>query len=485
LTIVTADRPPALPESYAAIVVGTGFASSFFLLEYLRHAGPRARILVLERGGRTDPAESLKRRSNFDLRFDDLIVNRTPQKPWIQNIAFGGGSCWTGNTPRMHPNDFRTKSLYGVGVDWPLDYDALEPYFLRVERAMGIAGGEAGPYPRSAPYPFPAHRLNAFDEALARKYPGQHIALPSARSSSVKTGRPVCCASGVCSVCPVSAKFQVNLHMADLYQDPRITLLLEAEVQRVEIEGGRVVGVQYRQGGQELRAQGDLVAVGAHAIMTPYILLRSGLQDRALGHYLNEQMGREVEIELDGIDNYGDGQAVNRLGTMFVDGAFRKDRPGCLIESWNIPWLRAERGRWRQRAVVKVVFEDLPAFDNRVGVAAEDPGKPEVHYPAISPYLKAGYDALPRMIEELLRGLPVESFRVVPREGNLGGSAHIQGTTRMGIDPGDSVVDRDLRHHRYRNLLVLGSGTFPTCMAANPTLILSALSMRAAERLFA
>src|SRR6185436_18722780 len=55
------------PAGYAAIVVGTGFASSFFLLEYLRHAGPHARVLVLERGGRTDPATSLKRRSNFDL----------------------------------------------------------------------------------------------------------------------------------------------------------------------------------------------------------------------------------------------------------------------------------------------------------------------------------------------------------------------------------------------------------------------------------
>jgi choline dehydrogenase-like flavoprotein len=479
--VITASTP----ADHTAIIVGTGFASTFFLLEYLRHAGPRARVLVLERGGRTDPAMNLKRRSNFDLRFDDLIVNRTPQKPWIQNIAFGGGSCWTGNTPRMHPSDFRTKSLYGVGIDWPLDYAMLEPYYQRVERAMGIAGGESGPYPRSAPYPFPAHRLNAFDEAMARKYPGQHIAFPSARSSSVKTGRPLCCGSGVCPVCPVSAKFQVNLHMAHLYDDPRITLLLQAEVERVEIEGGRVVGVQYRRDGKELRARSELVVVGAHAIMTPYILLRSGLQDRALGRYLNEQLGRNVELELDGMDNYGGGQAVTGLGTMFIDGPFRSSRPGCLIESWNVPWLRAERGRWRQRALLKVVFEDLPSFDNFVGVAREDPGKPEIHYPALSPYMKAGQDAIPRLIAELIRGLPVESFRVVPEGDNLGGEAHIQGTTRMGVDPENSVVDRDLRHHRHRNLLVLGSSTFPTCPAANPTLTLSALAMRAAERLFA
>ena len=482
---MAADRRTVPPEGFAAIVVGTGFASSFFLLEYLRHAGPGARVLVLERGGRTDPATSLKRRSNFDLRFDDMIVNRTPQKPWVQNIAFGGGSCWTGNTPRMHPSDFRTKSLYGVGVDWPLDYATLEPYYQRVERAMGISGGEAGPYPRSAPYPFPAHRFNAFDEVLARKYPGQHIAFPSARSSSVATRRPVCCGSGVCPVCPVSAKFQVNLHMADLFADPRVTLLLHAEVERVEIEGGRVVGVHYRKDGQELRARAELVAVGAHAIMTPYILLRSGLDDRVLGRYLNEQMGRDIELELDGVENYGGGQAVTGLGTMHLDGAFRSERAGFLIESWNVPWLRAERGRWRQRALLKAVFEDLPSFDNFVGVAREDPSKPELHYPALSPYMKAAEAALPRLIEELVRGLPVESFRIVPREGHLGTAPHIQGTTRMGTDPGDSVVDRDLRHHRHRNLLVLGSGTFPTCPAANPTLTLAALSMRAAERLFA
>jgi choline dehydrogenase-like flavoprotein len=481
---MASDRSTASVESHTAIIVGTGFASSFFLLEFLRHAKPGDRVLVLERGGRTDPAESLRRRSNFDLRFDDMIVNRTPQKPWVQNIAFGGGSCWTGNTPRFHPNDFRTKTLYGVGMDWPLSYDELEPYYARTELAMGIAGGEAGPYRRSSPYPFPAHRMNAFDEVLARKYPGQYIAFPNARSSSVKTGRPVCCASGVCPTCPISAKFQVNLHLTDLYADPRVTLRLHANVERLEIEGGKVTGVQYRHDGRVQRARGDLVAVGAHAIMTPYILLRSGLTDPALGRYLNEQNSRNVQIDLVGIDNFGGGTAVTGLGTMFMDGEFRKTRAGCMVEAWNVPWMRAERGRWRQRAAIKLIFEDLPSADNTVRVSAEDETKPEIHYPALSPYLQAGLDAVPRLVEELLRGLPVEGFRVLPHEG-LGGEAHIQGTTRMGTSAADSVVDRDLRHHRHRNLVVLGGGTFPTCPAGNPTLTLSALAMRAAERLFA
>ena len=349
--------------------------------------------------------------------------------------------------------------------------------------AMGIGGSSIGPYPRSKPYPFPPHPFNAFDELIAKKHSGLHIPLPSARSSSIATKRPLCCGNGVCSLCPIGAKFQVDLHMAGLYQDPRITLLLEAEVERVDVQAGRIAGVQYRREGREQYAHAELAVVGAHAIMTPFILLRSGITDRALGRYLNEQISIEVLLDLDGVDNYGGGQAVSGLGLMFLDGAFRKERPGCLVESWNVPWLRAERGRWRQRAYIQFVFEDIPSFDNYVGVASEDRAKPEIYYPKHSTYMQAGLGSVNRLVEELIRGLPVESYTIPPLEG-LGGAAHIQGTTRMGADPAQSVVDRDLRHHSIRNLIVLGSGTFPTCMAANPTLTLSALAMRAADRLF-
>jgi choline dehydrogenase-like flavoprotein len=473
----------ARDESYSLIVVGTGFASTFFLLEYLKHAPKNARVLVLERGRRLDPMEKLRRRATSDMSFDDMIVNRTPQKQWLQNISFGGGACWTGTTPRMHPNDFRMRTLYGVSFDWPLTYDDIEPYYVRAERLMGIGGANEGPYPRSAPYPFPAHRMSTFDELLAKKYPGQHIPLPSARSSSIATGRPICCANGVCSICPIGAKFQVDLHMADLYTDPRITLRLEANVQRVDIQAGQVAGVQYLKDGQEQYARTEFAAVGAHAIMTPYILLRSGLKDRALGRYLNEQIAVDVQIDLAGVNNFDGGQQVSALGLMFLDGPFRSKVPGCLVESWNVPWLRAERGRWRQRAFIMFGLEDIPSYDNYVGIAGEDPSKPEVYYPRHSDYMRAGFAAVGARVEELIKGLPVESYYVEPQHG-LGGSAHIQGTTRMGTDPAESVVDSDQRHHSVRNLMVLGGSVFPTCHAANPTLTLSALSLRAAERLF-
>ncbi len=471
------------PESFGLVLVGTGFASSFFLREYLKHAKPDERILVLERGHRIDLATRLTKRITSRLRFDSLIVNRTHEKNWIQNIAFGGGTCWTGNVPRFHPNDFKTKTLYDRGVDWPLTYEDLEPYYVMVEEEMGIAGATEGPYPRSKPYPCPPHAFNALDRLLKKKYGALHIHLPSARSSDPKrTNRPQCCGNGACSTCPVSAKFQVDLHMNEVYQDPRVTLRLESEVERLEITGDRVTGVHYRPDRKEAFVKCDLAAVGAHAIMTPFILLRSGLTDRALGRYLNEQIGILVRLDLGNVENFDGGQAVTGLNLAFLDGALRKERAGCLVENWNLPWLRAEQGRWRHRGFWKFVFEDVPAFENSVTLSSE-PEKPAVFYPKHSDYMKAGIASVRSMVVELSRDLPVEGFSVDTLEG-LGGSAHIQGTTRMGNDPADSVVDRYLRHHRVRNLLALGAGAFPTCPAGNPTLSLAALSMWAANHLF-
>jgi choline dehydrogenase-like flavoprotein len=280
----------------------------------------------------------------------------------------------------------------------------------------------------------------------------------------------------------VSSKFQIDLHMNELYADPRVTLLLESEVDRLEIAADRVVGVHYRSDGKEQFARCELGAVGAHAIMTPFILLRSGLTDRALGHYLNEQIGVLVTLNLTGVDNFDGGQAVTGLNLTFLDGPSRRTQAGCLVENWNLPWLRAEKDRWRQRAYWKFVFEDEPAFENAVTLS-DQAGKPAVHYPKHSPYMSAGLSSVPKMVDELARGLPVEDYSVHQMEG-LGGSAHIQGTHRMGNDPKDSVVDRYLRHHRVRNLLALGGGAFPTCPAGNPTLSLSALSVWAARHLF-
>jgi len=314
---------PPDTESYQLVLVGTGFASTFFLVEYLRRAEPGARILVLERGRRIPYARKVATGHSSDVAFDGLILNRTPQKPWVQAIGFGGSTCWTGTTPRPHPSDFESRTRYGVGDDWPIGYDDLEPFLGEAEDLMGIAGSSEGPFPRSRPYPAPAHLLNAFDRALAEKYPGQHLPMPSARSSGAVTGRPTCCTTNQCSTCPIGAKFQIDLHLPHVYEDPRVTLRLESNAQRLDIQGGRVVGAHYEEPGGARYVRCDLAAVGAHAIFTPHILLRSGLSDYALGRYLSESFSQTVQVDLAGLDSLDGSQALSGLGVMFHDGEHR------------------------------------------------------------------------------------------------------------------------------------------------------------------
>ena len=64
-----------------------------------------------------------------------------------------------------------------------------------------------------------------------------------------------------------------------------------------------------------------------------------------------------------------------------------------------------------------------------------------------------------------------------------GGAGHIMGTYRMGDDPKTSVVNSWQQSHDHPNLYLVGSGTFPTVGTANPTLTLSALALRTAERI--
>lgn len=80
----------------------------------------------------------------------------------------------------------------------------------------------------------------------------------------------------------------------------------------------------------------------------------------------------------------------------------------------------------------------------------------------------------------MLAPLPVEGFVI---QGLWESGAHILGTTVMGTDPAVSVLDPDLVHHVVRNLVVLGSGAFPTAAPANPTLTLVALALRSADRI--
>ncbi len=473
-----------MPDSqYDVIIVGTGFASSFFLHRLLARSSPTLRVLVLERGEMV-PHAGFKGSGGGEVttRSNRAYVNRTPEKEWNFLLTFGGGSnCWYACTPRMLPDDFVLRSRFGVGVDWPVSYEELEPYYCDAEDLMQVAGpSDNSPFPRSRPYPQPPHRMNAVDRLFDQHFPGELFIQPAARPTRNTANRPACCGNGVCNQCPIDSKFTVLNELRTYYADPRVELRLGAAVQAVETTGGVASGVRYVDDqGTEQVAGGDLVVLGANAIFNPHILLRSGLGHPELGRGLGEQVGTEVILHLDGVDNFG--------GSTWVIGHWyglhgpetRRERAAALIELGNYPKLRDERGKWRQISFLRVIFEDLRGPDNTVTVDPDNPMRPVVDFRSISSYAQRGLDALPGTLERRLAGLPIENMIIAPKPFRT--ESHIMGSAVMGNDPRTSVVDRYGMHHTVRNLMVLGGSMFPTMATANPSLTISALALRAAD----
>ncbi|HEY0946200.1 MAG TPA: GMC family oxidoreductase [Opitutaceae bacterium] len=476
-------QSPSAESKFDLIVIGSGFGSLFFIEGALQRR-PNLRILVLERGRHNPAAWQVEHGVNSDV--DPRTTFRVPKghKPvWNFTIGVGGGTnCWFAQTPRFHPSDFRLWTRYGVGRDWPLDYDELEPFYVAAERKMAVAGSPdmARILPRSEPFPLPEHRLTTVDEIMRRAQPDFHVPIATARASIHTAERTRCCATARCWLCPVNAKFNFDNGFASLLTDPRIEFRTTAEVTHLEHAGGAVKAVVYRSGGREHRVSGELFVLGANGIHSPAILLRSGLDHPLTGCGVHEQLGYSVEVFLDGVNNFDGGTITTGLNYSLYDGDFRREHANALIYFEN-RWphgLRKEFGRWRQIAPLTIAVEDLPQDENRVTLDSD--GMPVVHHARHSDYGERGVKRSREQLERVLAPLPVERIEF---RGMRDTESHIQGSLRMGHNRATSVVDAHQVHHDARNLVVVGSAVFPTGPTANPSLTVAALSLRCAAHL--
>lgn len=476
-------------KKFDLIVVGTGFASSFFLKKYLEKSPLRAKVLVLERGILYPHYQRLKsKRGNGEQAFQNAenfrhtYINENPEKHWVFDPNFGGSSnCWTGCVPRFMPNDFQMKSAYGVGADWPITYDELESYYTEAEEIMAISGPDETPFPKSKKYPLPPHVLSTVDEVLHKRHGSLYISQPSARATSSTGTRGICCSSAVCRLCPVDSKFTIENTLQSIYKDPRVELIYEAQVAGLELQDNIAKSVTYYKNNKEHTVSGEVIVLGANAIFNPHILLNSGDKNANTGIGLTEQRGIFADLLLENFNNVGGHSIITANGFMMYDGQHRKKHAGCLIENINVPFIRNENGKWRQIARFKFIYEDLPSELNKVEKSG-DLLIPKVNYSSHTDYVDKAFNELRGNIEKYFSCLPLED--IIINEEFEKTEFHICSTTRMSNDAKTGVIDRNLIHHQYRNVIVLGSSAFPTITPANPTLTLSALSLMSADNVF-
>ena len=438
-------------QTYDLVLVGSSFASGFFLYEYLKTAPQNAKVLVLEKGSHNTHQWQLKHQKNSERNnHETYITQGLDYKTWGFTLGFGGSSnCWTGCCPRQLENDFRLKTKYGVGRDWPISYSDLEPYYAEVENFMGMAGPNNWDLaPRSTKYPLPAHRLTLPEETLVNHYKGLYYPQSTARPSRSFKNRPKCCSSGLCRLCPIDSVFTIQNSMMEVYGDNRVDIVTNATVDHLNTENNQVKSATYIKDGQEHEVHGNLFALGANGIFNPYILQKSGFKDEFLGRRIHEQVSTWVGFDLAGIKNYQGSTTITGQGFMWYDGDHRKEYGACLTEyDNNIRQLRPEHGRWTERMYIQFIVEDLPLDDNRV---IYDPSvdKPIVSFQKHSEYGMKGLEKIFDYADEIAGILPVEKLYFddnfkkhrIPRSTE----AHIQGSVVMGKDPKTSVVDENL-----------------------------------------
>jgi choline dehydrogenase-like flavoprotein len=339
--------------------------------------------------------------------------------------------------------------------------------------------------------------------------------VPNARNSEPYDGASPCVGYGTCKpVCPSGAKYTAERHVEKAVA-AGARVVDRAPVQRLEHDeaGERVTAAVYATpDGTERRQPADQFVVAAGGVETPRLLLlsssstypdglanSSGLVGRYFMDHLFAGMGgrydaptRQNHVGFNTSEShqfYDDEQPVEGVKLEFLNYA----GPSPVVEAtraetWGDDLLSRLRDSYGTHIALGALVEQFPRADNYVGLdesRTDDHGNPvpEVHW-SVDDRTKRALDRANEIQRRILEELGVDPEWTVGPE-NTGPAFHHMGTTRMGTDPADSVVDADCRTHDLGNLWIAGSSVFPTGGAMNPTLTIAALSLRLAETLAA
>ena len=239
-------------------IIGSGISAAIVADKLARTT--TATIVVVEAG---DEAPSLGQRPALRERYlsygespwpNDHLDGYEMQGPLQSRSMQVGGLAmhWGGVTPRWSPEDFRTRSMFGVGTDWPISYDELDPYYQEAERLLGVSGEQGPPAmdPRGAPFPMPAIPLT--HNLLQLQKWASHAGIttwsqPSAKNSRPYDGRSECCRNDTCTpICPIGAKYSPDFTWRRLRASNRVTLYPRTLVRRLVLDDGssRIVGAE-------------------------------------------------------------------------------------------------------------------------------------------------------------------------------------------------------------------------------------------------
>ncbi|SHJ22798.1 GMC oxidoreductase [Pseudozobellia thermophila] len=548
-------------NTFDAIVVGTGISGGWAAKELCENG---LKTLVLERGrmvrhvvdyptmhldpwdlpnaGKTSAKikekypkqsrwgfdETTRHFFNDDSKYD---YDEDKRFDWIRGTQVGGRSLiWGKQTYRWSDLDFEANAKEGIGVDWPIRYNDIKPWYEYVEKHVGISGEALGlPHLPDSIFLKPME-LNCVEEhfrkGISKKY-GDRV-LTIGRVAHITEGSKPGAGRGTCQYrnrckrgCPYGGYFSSNsstLPMAEATGN--MTLRPNSIVCEVlyDKDKRRATGVKIVDAETEevIEFKSKIVFLCASSMASTAILMQSksdvfpngmGNGSGELGHnVMDHQLGGGATGKIDGYDDkYYKGRRPNGFyiprfrnigptsekvdfirGYGYQGSAGRNDYSTLIPEYAYGEELKAamlKPGDWRINLLG--FGEVLPYHENRMYLNYDklDPyGLPTIVFDAEfkENELRMRKDWI-EQAQEMLENAGFKDVRPTYRKAVMGGGIHEMGTARMGKDPKTSVLNKYNQLHEVPNVYVTDGACMTSSGCQNPSLTYMALTARAAN----
>jgi choline dehydrogenase-like flavoprotein len=512
-------------------IIGGGISAAM-LAEKLAELRPGIKITVVEAGRKIfdvgNRAKYARREQDYGDNSwpNDSIEDQVSNGQISRTMAVGGQALhWGGTCNRYSEEDLRLKSMYGLYVDWSMEWKELEKYCCEAEHRLGVSG-EPSSYAedrRSQPYPMPPMPLT-YDliqyKAWGDKSGYIFQGVPQAKNTKSWGGRSVCLRCGTCAICPTGAKYSPDFTFKGLLQVNKITLHDRTLVRKLVLDekSAKIVKAEasnYEQPDEKIEYRaGTFVLASGHIWSTHLLLLSScsrfpnGLANSTdqVGRYMNGHGNYSAMIEFESDEVFpGMNNGYSLISRKFlrspVDKTYMRHDLRIFPSGVGIPRVQDKEGQlllgddllssWKQKqrsrpvARCRAYYDIHPSPESRLTLNAAKKNRWGDPLPDVFHDADAATKARAAETKEHINGV----FDHMAKAGDgkvlqyIDGDYldHPGGGCRMGTDPAASVCDSFGRTHDHANLFVVGAPTIPAASVTNGTLAFVALTLRSAE----
>lgn len=447
---------------------------------------------------------------------------------WIRGNQVGGRSLlWGKQCYRWSDLDFEANAREGIGVDWPIRYKDIEPWYSYVEKYVGISGEKLGLSHLPDGHFLPPMELNCVEKhvkaRIEKEFAGRYLTIGRvAHLTEPLNGRGKCQYRNRCSRgCPFGAYFSSNavtLPAADATGN--LTLRPDSAVHSIMYDDktGKATGVRIIDTVSHETTEffARVIFVNASALGSTAILLNStsarfpngmGNDSGELGHNLMDHHYRLGAMgSYDGFqDQYYKGRRPNGIYIPRFRNLDERTRHPEFLRGYGYQG-GAGRGNWSAGVNSEGIggdFKDnlfkpgawgmtlvgfgecLPYHENKVTLNHDLKDKAGLPTLSMDCEFKTNEMNMRRYIKEdaaeMLEKAGFKNVTTFDHMGGIGVGVHEMGTARMGRDPKTSVLNAHNQVHAVPNVFVTDGACMTSSSCVNPSITYMALTARAAD----